>query len=234
MTLQPIWLSPLSEPSWQISWRTLISRAAHPCPPALTPIEPGDTEPGQHRDTELGESPPAGTEPQLLPLQNPDRSTEPMRKTSCNAGHGRGNPLPNPPGAHRRSLGSHRHLQRDAAPREVCAGPVQGKLGEGSKSSSSSWRSWNVGSRVHSSKAINVGSWRNPGCGIKLGINVGVLGFTAPAGAEIAPIPWPRAARVLRARDIRWELPGCSTSLACLQVWQSRIRAAVPYGFMAA
>lgn len=92
MTLQPIWLSPLSEPSWQISWRTLISRAAHPCPPALTPIEPGDTEPGQHRDTELGESPPAGTEPQLLPLQNPDRSTEPMRKTSCNSGHGRGIP----------------------------------------------------------------------------------------------------------------------------------------------
>lgn len=96
-------------------------------------------------------------------------------------------------GSHRRSLGSHRHLQRDAAPREVCAGPVQGKLGERSTSSSSSWRSWNVGSRVHSSKAINVGSWRNPGCGIKLGINVGVLGFTGPAGAEIAPIPWPRA-----------------------------------------
>lgn len=44
---------------------------------------------------------------------------------------------------------------------------------------------------VHSSKAIKVGSCRNPRCWIELGINLGGLGFTAPAG--IVPIPQPGA-----------------------------------------
>lgn len=64
MKLQLIWLSPPSQPQLLNLQRTLISRAAHPCPPALIPTVPGDKEPGQHGATELLKSP----QPQLLLL----------------------------------------------------------------------------------------------------------------------------------------------------------------------